>query len=74
MAKVTETRNFCDRCGKEFKRQNAFIVEDMNFTASGYDDRGSGGTTVKGKEFCSSCSKQFWDWLNTKPPKAEAQP
>lgn len=64
--KQTITKFFCDRCKQEFERRNCLIVEGMTFTASGYDDRGSGGHTSQNLEFCSPCSKQFYEWVNNR--------
>ena len=64
--KKQTTQHFCDRCGTEFDRRNCFIVENLTFSASGYDDRGSGGCSHKDKEFCTKCSKEFYDWFNNK--------
>lgn len=64
MAKITTVQNLCDRCKAPFERRNCFIIEQMSFQASGYDDRGSGGSGVKDKEFCTSCSRQFYEWFN----------
>lgn len=73
MSRIVTTKYVCDRCAAEFTRSNCFIVENMTFAASGYDDRGSGGHTVKDKEFCSPCSKQFYEWFNNRSAIRDAK-
>ncbi len=63
MGKTTTTEYFCDRCKGKLERQCGLVIEQMSFTASGYDPRGSGGASHHGLEFCYSCSKDFYDWV-----------
>ncbi len=64
--KKTTVEHFCDRCGDKFEKRNSLIIENMTYTASGYDDRGSGGMTHKDKEFCGSCSSILYEFFNPK--------
>lgn len=64
--KVTKVEMFCDRCEGPLVKECGLIIEDMSFSVSGYDPRGSGGTTEKGKEFCYTCSKQFYEWFHNR--------
>lgn len=61
--KKTTTEYFCDRCKGPLKKECGLIIENMAFTASGYDPRGSGGATHSGLEFCYDCSKEFYEWV-----------
>ena len=61
--KKTTVESFCDRCGGKLERVCGLVIEQMSFTASGYDPRGSGGASHNGMEFCYSCSKDFYRWV-----------
>jgi hypothetical protein len=63
MAKIVTERHVCDRCGGPLVKECGLIIEDVSMSVSGYDPRGSGGTTEKGLEFCYACSDQLYKWL-----------
>jgi len=65
MKKVV-TEHFCDRCKAPVLRECGLVIEDVHMTISGYDPRGSGGTTRRDLEFCYACSNQLFQWLNGK--------
>jgi len=71
MSKVVSTRYVCDRCGGDLVKECGLIIEGMTFAVSGYDPRGSGGTTERDKEFCYCCSKEFYEWFHN---RADAVP
>jgi hypothetical protein len=66
MSKVVTTEYICDRCKGPVVKECGLIIEDVSMSISGYDPRGSGGTTVRGLEFCYSCSRQLHEWLNNR--------
>lgn len=66
MAKIVTESFHCDRCGGELLKECGLIIENMSFAASGYDPRGSGGHSVSNKEFCYSCSREFWEWFHNR--------
>jgi len=55
--------NTCDKCGEEMQRESGMIIENLSAQVSGYDPRGSGGHSIKNREYCYSCSKVLHEAL-----------
>lgn len=64
--KTTTTIYSCDRCKGRLEKECGMIIEDVSMCISGYDPRGSGGSTERGLEFCYDCSRQLWEWRNNR--------